>query len=312
MKQGKGYFALLSLEVVCVKRWTNVIAPYLFVAPALLIFLLFVLYPALNTFRYSFFDWRGFGPMEWVGTANYQRALAMDTIFHMAFRNNITYFFGTVISEVVFGLAVAFVLSKSLPLFGGFRIMFFTPMVLSMTIIGILWTYVYHPQIGLINSALRAAGYSQWVQPWLGSARTIIPAVVVTSGWTYAGFFMLLFYAGIKRIPSSLWEAARLDGASEMQVFFRVTLPLLRPVMVIAMLLCWTGSFKAFNLFWVMTGEGGGPYHSGEIVATWLMKQAFQFSRLGYGSALAVIMTVVVVISSVLYLFYSSRQKLEY
>ncbi len=286
--------------------------PYLFVLPALVVFVLFVLYPALDNFRYSFFDWRGFGPMEWVGWANYERALGSDGIFHLAFRNNILYFLGTIGSEVAFGLMIAFLLSKPLPLFSGLRVLFFTPMVLSMTIIGILWSYIYHPQIGLINSLLAAVGQQDAARAWLGDPQTIIAAVVITSGWTYGGFFMLLFYAGIKRIPAALAEAARLDGASEWKIFTLVTFPLLRPILVIALLLCWTGSFKAFNLFWVMTGEGGGPYHSGEIVATWIMKQAFQFSRMGYGAALAVIMTIVVVVSSTAYLLYSNRQRLEY
>ena len=293
-------------------KWTRRIAPYLFVAPALVIFVVFVLYPAFETFRYSLYDWRGFGPMEWAGFANYERALFSDGVFKQAFKNNVLYFLGTIVSEVLFGLLVALILSRSLPLFGTLRIMFFTPMVLSMTIIGLLWSYVYHPQIGLLNVVLRSAGYPQLTKAWLGSAQTIIPAVVVTSGWTYAGFYMLIFYSAIKGIPASLLEAARLDGATEGRIFLHVIIPLLRPILVIALLLCWTGSFQAFNLFWVMTGEGGGPYHSGEIVSTWVMKQAFQFSRMGYGSALAVIMTVVVAISSILYMLYTSRQSVEY
>ena len=293
-------------------KWFRQIGPYLFVAPALVVFAVFVLYPAFRTFHYSLYDWRGFGPMEWTGLANYERALFNDGIFRLAFKNNVAYFAGTIVSEVLFGLLIALVLSRSLPLFGTLRIMFFTPMVLSMTIIGLLWNYVYHPQIGLVNVILRSIGYPHLAKAWLGSANTIIPAVVITSGWTYAGFFMLIFYSAIKGIPVTLLEAARLDGATEWKIYLHVVLPLLRPIMVIACLLCWTGSFQAFGLFWVMTGEGGGPYHSGEIVSTWVMKQAFQFSRMGYGSALAVIMTVAVAVSSILYMVYTSRQNVEY
>lgn len=251
--------------------------------------------------------------MDWSGLANYHRAIFVDAVFHRAFVNNIQYFSGTLIAEVGFGLIVAFVLSRRLPGAGALRILFFTPMVLSMTIIGLLWNYIYHPNIGLLNESLRFVGLSGLARPWLGRPETIIPAIVVTSGWTYAGFFMLLFFAGIRRIPQPLLESARIDGASEWKSFLHITLPLLKPVMVTALLICWTGSFKAFNLFWVMVGEGGGPYHSGEIVPTWFMKQAFQFSRFGYGAALAVIMTVIVVISSLVYLLYTSRgRRLEY
>ena len=113
---------------------------------------------------------------------------------------------------------------------------------------------------------LRSAGYPQLTRAWLGSAQTIIPAVVTTSGWTYAGFYMLIFYSAIKGIPVSLLEAARLDGAAEWKIFLYVIVLLLRPILIIALLLCWTGSFQAFNLFWVMTGEGRALSFRGDCV----------------------------------------------
>jgi raffinose/stachyose/melibiose transport system permease protein len=196
--------------------------------------------------------------------------------------------------EVGFGLWFAALLQARLPLAGLWRALFFSPMVLSMVVVGLLWSFVFNPDAGLLNATLRALGLPHWQQAWLGNDRTALAAVSLVSGWRYAGFYMALFAAGLVRIPGEVLEAGRLDGANERQLFTRVTLPLLAPVTAVAVLLCVTGGFQAFDLFFVMTD--GAPYHATEIPSLWMVKKAFNRQSLGYGAALGVILTLVVAV----------------
>jgi raffinose/stachyose/melibiose transport system permease protein len=161
-----------------------------------------------------------------------------------------------------------------------------------MVVVGLLWSFVFSPDFGLLNWALRSVGLARWERAWLGDGATALIAISLVSGWRYAGFYMALFAAGLQRIPPEVLEAGRMDGAGEAALFRRVTLPLLAPVTAVALLLCVTGGFQAFDLFFVMTD--GGPFHSTEIPAVWMIKKAFNRQSLGYGSALGVLLTLVV------------------
>jgi raffinose/stachyose/melibiose transport system permease protein len=165
-------------------------------------------------------------------------------------------------------------------------------MVLSLVVVGLLWSFVLNPDFGLLNVTLRQLGMGKAARAWLGEETTALAVVSLVSGWRYAGFYMALFAAGLSRIPGEVLEAGRLDGAGEVTLFRRVTLPLLAPVTAVAVLLCVTGGFQAFDLFFVMTN--GAPFHSTEIPSLWMIKKAFDRQSLGYGSALGVILTVVV------------------
>lgn len=260
--------------------------------PALVLYLLFVVGPALAAAVVSLFQWDGVGAARFVGLANYGRALAGDPIFLRSFANNIVYIGITLLVELGFGMAFAAALQARLPLAGFWRALFFSPMVLSMVVVGLLFSFVFNPDMGLLNRALRAAGLGSWERAWLGDDRTALAAVSLVSGWRYAGFYMALFAAGLARIPREVLEAGRLDGAGERALFTRVTLPQLAPVTAVALLLCVTGGFQAFDLFFVMTD--GGPFHSTEVPALWMIKKAFNRQSLGYGSALGVILAAVV------------------
>src|SRR5205814_171591 len=260
--------------------------------PALIAYLLFALGPVVIAAGLSLFRWDGIGPMGFVGLGNYARALFGDPIFLRSFANNTVYVAITLIVEVGFGLAFAAALQARLPLAGFWRALFFSPMVLSLVVVGLLWSFVLNPDFGLLNSALRSFGLAGWQRAWLGDERTALGVVSLVSGWRYAGFYMALFAAGLARIPGEVLEAGRLDGAREGVLFRRVTLPLLAPVTAVAVLLCVTGGFQAFDLFFVMTD--GGPFHSTEIPSLWMIKKAFNRQALGYGAALGVLLTLVV------------------
>jgi raffinose/stachyose/melibiose transport system permease protein len=260
--------------------------------PAMALYLLFVVGPVLLAACLSLYQWDGVRPARFLGLGNYARALLADPIFLRSFLNNTAYIAITLAVEVGFGLAFAAALQARLPLAGFWRALFFSPMVLSMVVVGLLWSFVFNPDFGLLNAALGSLGLGAWKRAWLGETSTALVVVSLVSGWRYAGFYMALFAAGLQRIPAEVLEAGRLDGAGEWPLFRLVTLPLLAPVTAVAVLLCVTGGFQAFDLFFVMTQ--GGPFHSTEIPALWMIKKAFDRQSLGYGSALGVLMTLVV------------------
>ena len=286
--------------------------PYFYVLPALLFFFAIIILPAVGTFRLSFYDWSGIGrDMQFVGLENYRAAFHEGSYFVLSLRNNLVYLVATLVVEMCFGLVMALILDFKLRFFGVFRVLFFSPMVLSMMPVGLLWRFVYSPEVGILNAALTAVGLGSQARAWLGEPETALYAVCLVSGWRYAGFYMILFYAGLQRIPKQLYESARIDGATDIGCFRHVSLPLLREVFVICVLLCAAGAFQAFDLVYAMTG--GKPYHSTEVVATWLVDVAFTHNRYGHGSALAVMMTFIVfAIVGTYRLYVRRREVIEY
>ncbi|MBX3099920.1 MAG: sugar ABC transporter permease [Salinibacterium sp.] len=274
--------------------WT----PYLLVAPAFLVFAFVVLLPALLNTGLSLVDWSGTNQMVFVGIDNFTRAFR-DDIYLTAYRNTFGYIGLTLILEVAVGLIMAGVVTMPGRKTAFYRVAFFVPVMLPMVVIAVLWSFVYSDDIGLINTGLRGAGLDGLAQVWLGNPATALIAVSVVSGWIYAGFYMAIFYAALQRIPTNVLEAAMLDGASPWRIFFSVKVPMIRPMIEIAVLLCVTGAFQSFDLFYVMTN--GGPDHATEIVTTYLVEVVFRFNNLGYGAALATIMTVVVLVLGLIF-----------
>jgi ABC-type sugar transport system permease subunit len=283
---------------------------YLFVLPALILFATFVLLPLAASLYYGFTRWNGLGAPEWVGLANYLRAFN-DEIYLSSYLHVVLYILGTLVVEVAFGLVMAVLLNSDRFGFSLFRVLFFSPVILSMVAAGLLWTFVYDFRFGLLNGFLKNVGLSAWVTPWLADPKTALWAVTVVSGWKYAGFYMIIYLAALKRIPFNLYEAAILDGAGTFQQFFRITLPLLRETTIVAVLLAVTGGFAAFDLFFAMTN--GQPYNTTEIPTTWIVKQAFDRNQMGYGVALTVLMALVVGFISIVYLRATRRSEaIEY
>ena len=180
-----------------------------------------------------------------------------------------------------------------------FRVAIFTPVMLPMVVVAVLWSFVYNPDFGLLNGALGALGLEGLQRIWLGDTSTALLAISVVSGWVFAGFYMMIFYAAFRQIPSEVIEAARLDGAGEWALFRRVKVPMIRGATGVAVLLCVTGGFQGFDLFFVLTN--GGPYGSTEIPTTLLVKTVFRDGEVGYGSAMAVLLTAIVLAVGLVY-----------
>jgi len=281
------------------------LTPWLFLAPGLLVFGAAVLLPMVLTFGYSFTEWNGFGPMTFVGLDNYTRAIG-DAVFRSSFLHVLIYIAATLVLEMAVGLGLAGIISARR---SGtwFRVAIFTPVMLPAVVVAILWAFIYNPDFGLVNGALEAIGLEQFTRIWLGDPSTALLSISVVSGWVFAGFYMMIFYAALRQIPAEVLEAARLDGAGEWALFRRIKVPMIRNVTAVAILLVVTGGFQGFDLFFVLTN--GGPYGSTEIPTTLLVKTVFRNGEVGYGSAMAVVLTVIVVAVGLVYAWFRNRSE---
>jgi raffinose/stachyose/melibiose transport system permease protein len=274
-------------------RWI----PYLLVAPAFAIFSIAILGPIIATFGLSLTDWDGFSTPSFVGLKNFNKAFG-DQIYMSAYWHAAVYILATLFLEVVIGLLLAGLVSaKRNTTF--YRVAFFTPVMLPLVVISVLWSFLLNPDMGILNRILGNLGLESWQRIWLGDQSTALLSISVISGWIFAGFYMAIFYAGFQRIPSTIVESARLDGASEWQVLRRIKIPMIKNLTEVAVLLCFTGGIQIFDLVYVLTN--GGPYDTTQFPTTYLVRVVFRDQQMGYGSALAVILTLVVVSVALIY-----------
>jgi ABC-type sugar transport system permease subunit len=267
---------------------------YAFVFPAVFFYTLFLAIPTLGTVAISFFDWSGitFADMQFVGLGNYAE-LASDGVFFDALLHNLIFIAVGTTATVVLGLGLAVLLEQELPGSRMFRGIFFVPSVTSLVVVGIVFTLLLSPELGVVNPLLEALGLGGLTRAWLGDPGTALPAVIAADVWRSFGLAMFIFVAGLKGIDVGLHEAARVDGATAWQQFRHITLPLLRPVTLTVVLLVSIQSLKLFDLVYVMTN--GGPSHASEVLSTWTYYQAFTFNRMGYASSISVTLLLITV-----------------
>lgn len=274
-------------------RWI----PYFLVAPAFLIFLVAILGPILATFGLSLTDWDGFSTPTFIGLDNFVKAF-QDKIYMTSYLHAGIYIAATLVLEVLIGLFLAGLVSaKRGTTF--YRVAFFTPVMLPLVVISVLWSFLLNPDLGILNRLLANLGLESWQKIWLGDQSTALLSISFISGWIFAGFYMAIFYAGFQRIPSTIIESARLDGATEWQLLRRIKIPMIKNLSEVAILLCFTGGIQVFDLVYVLTN--GGPYDSTQVPTTYLVRVVFRDQQMGYGSALAVILTLVVVLVGLVY-----------
>ena len=274
-------------------RWI----PYFLVAPAFLIFSVAILGPIIATFGLSLTNWDGFSTPSFVGFENFVRAF-QDKIYMNSYWHAGVYIAATLILEVAIGLLLAGLVSaKRNTTF--YRVAFFTPVMLPLVVISVLWSFLLNPDLGILNRLLGQFGLESWQHIWLGDQSTALLTLSVISGWIFAGFYMAIFYAGFQRIPSTIIESARLDGASEWQLLRGIKIPMVKNLTEVAILLCFTGGIQVFDLVYVLTN--GGPYDTTQVPTTYLVRVVFRDQQMGYGSALAVILTIVVVTIGLIY-----------
>jgi raffinose/stachyose/melibiose transport system permease protein len=275
------------------------------ILPALAVFVLFILVPFANTCRLSFHHWDGVLDKTWAGLDNYVR-LVQDPRFGRALLNNCIYWLITLFSEVLIGLVLAALVIRCGRSRPAFRLALSVPLLIALVASAVLWRQLLARDDGFVNALLLRARIVSEPVAWLDPSSLVV-TVSLISGWAYCGFYMLLFSAALERIPNELREAARVDGASSWQLFWRIELPLLRSVGAVAFLLCTTGAFRAFDLFWVMAGQLLEP--KSEVAATFVVKMAFTRLERGYSAAIAVVVVILVVSMGYLLSRLTSRVK---
>jgi len=290
------------------------LAPYIFIAPAVIFFCLLLVYPILFGFLLSFQDWNLLArEASFVGLGNYAKALR-DPLFRKSLWNTVYYTLMTIPPTVILSLILALMINSRLIRYKSlFRVLYFVPVVTSMVAISFVWKWMYNPRYGLINLALEAVGFTG--QSWLSSPTLALPSVAIMMIWQGVGFYMVLFIAGLQGIPETLYEAATIDGANRWQTFSYITLPLLNPTIVFILITSVINSFQVFVPVFVMTssttGEPGGPLNSTRVLVYHLYSIAFRNLDMGYGSAIAFILFAILLIVTVLQ-FKVVQQKVEY
>ena len=272
----------------------------LFILPALILFLLFVIYPIFRSVYFSFFDWNGLGPaVDNIGIENYKNILT-DQVFLKAIRNVLLIIVFSLGMQLPLALALAVLVGRDLRGRSLYRTIFFLPYVLSEVNTAIMWMLLYNPdpERGFLNAILVLI---PGVKPvaWLGDMNIVLFAVFIALTWKYFGFHMLLYLTGLQNIPTELEEAGRMDGANAFQNFFYITLPLLGSTIRTSVYMSVLGSIQQFILVWIMTK--GGPVNASETMATYMYRFGFVRFKLGYGSAVAIIMFLFCLIFSLAY-----------
>ncbi|TDQ41220.1 carbohydrate ABC transporter permease [Aureibacillus halotolerans] len=266
---------------------------YLFFIPGAILYAIFFLYPALSAFYYSVTNWDGISPSyAFVGFENYVRAFTGDSIFMKAIGNNLKFLLFVVVFQTIVALVFAMILRKNSKINVFWRALFFFPTILSSVSVAFVWSFIYDPNLGLLNAGLEAVGLGQLQQGWLGDESAAIFALAFTQVWFHAGQMLIIFVAGLHAIPNDLYEVANIEGATRWQTFRKVTWPLLAPSATIVIAYTTIQSFKAFDLVFAMTR--GGPNYSTEIIATYIYEVGFRSYSFGYASAISVIFMAII------------------
>ncbi len=274
----------------------------MFLLPAALFLLAFTAIPLAQAVVLSLQRWNGIQPATFVGLRNY-RLLLEDAVFRQAVGNTIYYTLATILFQTTVPLIVASILNSGIRGSTIFRFVYFLPVIISLTITGLLWSMIYEPNFGILNETLRALGLKSLTQLWLADRSLVLPSIIVVSIWQSLGFYMMIFFAAMQSIPEDLYEAAAIDGANSLQRFRFVTVPMLRNTIIVVIVLNTINGVKSFDQVWVMTA--GGPNHASETLGTYLYRTAFgtlgsSNPQLGYATAIAMVILAVSLIFSVI------------
>ncbi len=268
---------------------------YVMVMPYILFFLLFVAYPLIFSFVLVFHKWNIIAPMKWVGTANFLN-LFKDPLFWKSILNTLLFLSIHIPLQIVVALVVANILNQKIAARGFFRASFFLPVVISGVVVTILWQQLYSHETGFINILLSRIGLPK--VPWLISTKMAMPSIALMATWKNVGLYIVLFLTGLQGIPYTLYQVADLDGASGVQKFFHITIPMLNPTIILVLILSTLGGFSLFIEPYVMTG--GGPMNSTLSCVLYIYKQAFYFNHMGYAAAMAFVVALIIMIVVIL------------
>ena len=284
--------------------WPTIV---IFLLPALALYAVFVLYPIVQSARYSLYQWNGFGPLqEFVGLDNFRDVFA-DARFRDALKHNAIIVVLSLVVQLPAALALAMLLNAKIKGRAVMRTVFFAPYVLSEVVTGVVWRQILRPD-GLLDQSLEGVGAGGLVQGWLSDPNVVLYALFFVVSWKYFGFHMILLLAGLQQIPSDLKEAAAIDGASPWHTFRYVTFPLLGPTLRVSVFLSVIGALQLFDLVWVTTK--GGPIGASSTMSTFLYDR-FRDSRFGFASAVSIVIFGLSLFVALLYQRFALRRDLE-
>ncbi|HIK54597.1 MAG TPA: sugar ABC transporter permease [Synechococcales cyanobacterium M55_K2018_004] len=288
------------------QNWQTLVqrlTPYLFLLPALLVLGVTVFYPALQAFYLSFTEY-GFDitqPPQWVGLANFRR-LVGDRVFWRTLGNTMLYLVGVVPILVVLPLGLAILVNRALPGIRWFRAAYYTPVVISMVVAGIAWRWLY-AETGLLNQLLQWLRLAETGVPWLTSPQLALFSVMVVTIWKGLGYYMVIYLAGLQAIPTDLYEAAAIDGSDGWQQHWDITVPLMRPYLLLVAVISAISATKVFEEVFIMTQ--GGPRNSSKTIVYYVYEQAFQDLEMSYACTIGLVLFLLILGLSMLRLSFS-------
>ncbi len=283
------------------------VVSYLFILPAFLLVFVLLLIPMFQNIYYSFFEWDGLKKPVFIGLRNYT-AFFSDENFLVSFRNTLIWVGFTLVFPVMGGLLIA-IFVRGMVLERLFKSIFFIPLTISFVATGIIWTYMFSKELGVLNNLFRVFGINEKVS-WLTNVPLNTFSLLIAWTWQQLGVNMVLFLMGLATLPQDPIEAAVIDGANKWQTFIHVTFPMLRPITTIVITMAMVNSFKAFDIIYVMTR--GGPYRSSETLAVTMFRETFTLFRMGYGAAISVLLSIIVIAVSAIYIRRMARKELLY
>jgi ABC-type sugar transport system permease subunit len=277
-----------------------------FVLPAFAFFTVFAFYPMVSAFYYSLTDYNLITPPKFTGFAGYGRMIE-DSRFILALKNTIVYAIGSSIPIFILSLGLALIFSRTFWGRNFLRTLYFAPVIISGVVVSMVWRVIYHPY-GPLNATLGR---------WLGIApnwltdRGLVPwAIIAINVWQSAGFYMIIFIAGLQAIPLEFYDAAKVDGASPWQSFWHVTLPLLKPTSLFVTVITLINSFQAFTYQYVMTK--GGPSDATNVIGLYVYQSAFQYLRMGYAATISVVLFIIIMTLTIIQLRISRTEEVSY
>jgi len=289
----------------------------IYLLPAFILYAVFFVYPAFDALRISLTDWTGFTRApNFIGLSNFIQ-MSKDQSFHMSVSNSLIFMLVSGVAVFTIALFMAFILSNSMSE-GKRKIflnLFYFPNMISAAAIAVIWAFIFDGNFGIINNFLRAVGLNQWAIAWLGQRTSGMGVISFIGLWTFMGFYLILIHAGISKIPDSFFEAARVEGAGRIRIFFNITLPMIWDVLVIAISLWIINSLKLFEMVWSLTR--GGPANQTHVMGTYVYQNAFGFLeiqtfQLGYATACAVGMLILLMTIVVAFRRFARREVYEY
>ncbi|HUR07654.1 MAG TPA: sugar ABC transporter permease [Nonomuraea sp.] len=289
------------------RRWRA----WAWVLPAVVLLLVFVYYPIADNLRLSLFSWNAFSPEpRFVGLDNYAEAFG-DPVFWRALGNNTAYAVVSLIFQGGLSLVLAALLEELVGrrMRGLLRTLYFIPAAMSITVVGVLFSFLYNPRYGLLNAALKGVGLGDLARAWLGEEGSAIWSVIAMSQWQSVGYTAVLFVVAIQRIPREYYEAAKVDGGGPVRTFFFITLPMVREMTTLVVILTISGAFLVFNEVMVMTA--GGPDNSSQVLGTWLYRKAFMEDDMGYAATVATVIFVITFAIAAAQLAVSRRRRYD-